>query len=200
ALQVISDSINNALADAGFGGVVGVGVIGQAIVLQFADSKSATASVPVASNLGFPGLSLQTQGNVNATFNYSFNFTLGHNATNPPNYSIAADGTPLLSVAASISAPDFSADANLGFLHSGATAPSLNAQFAVTASDPDTDGTITKPELGTASFDPTATASASVHLASDMQNAALPSISADLDAGWSLGGAPTLSFDNVSYD
>jgi hypothetical protein len=131
AQQTITQAINDALAAQGFGQGVVATVGSQGVDLQFADSKTVADTVSVASNLGLSGLSLQTQGQVEADLTYNFNFTLGDDAANPANYYVVASGSPLVSVNATVSAPNFSADADLGFLHFSATSPSLDANIAI---------------------------------------------------------------------
>ncbi len=205
AQQVLDNDINSALQSAGFAGSVGATVDGSGnITLNLANSKTVSDTVPLASNLGLSNLQLTTTGTATASLGYDYNLTLGVNAADDSAF-VDAGGSPVLSVSANVSAASLSADAQLGFLNFQATdaGSGLNANIAVNLSGT---GQIAAGDLSNAiSTIISGNATADFNLISDVadasgqQNPAFPSISANLDAQWTIGSAPTVTINNVSY-
>ena len=131
AQQTLTDDINSALQSVGFAGSVSVTVDGSGnIALDFADNKTVSDTVSLTSNLGLSNLQLSLTGTATASLAYNYNLMLGVNADGS---TFVNAGGPVLSVGASVTGTNVSADANLGFLNFKATdaGSTLNANFAV---------------------------------------------------------------------
>jgi hypothetical protein len=211
AASTIADDLNTALANAGFGGSVVAGSSGSQVTLQFQNTQNTSFNASVAGDLGLSGLELQAQGNASVALHYGYNFTVGVDVGNPSgSFFLQTGANPLLSLGVDVSAPSFTADANLGNLKlaaaiddpAGGPTTGVHANFALSVDNPSNLGQMSVGQLQASGIDAdlTGSAAANLHLSADMGSAALPSISADMNASWTLGGNPTLSFNNVSYD
>ena len=195
----ITDAINAAIAKAGFAGAAAVTVSPTGtLTVQLSETNSATYVQPLGLDLGLPNLSVSASGSANATIGYALNLTASVDGSGT--FAVAPAATPALQVTLDATAPTLSGDANVAALKFTAadTGSALHGTFSVDTA-------------GTATF--TGDASLALHLTSDLGSAALPSISADLDGKWhfasstidpanpaAFGDAPTIMFNNVSYD
>lgn len=200
--QSVQNAINGAISAAGFGnpaqvtqdpstGAVSLTIDSTDNNLQF--------SAPLDAHFGLPGLSLDTTGTATATLGYSVD--VGATIDTSGNFALTQSTSPALAVSVGVAAPNFSADANLGFVQVAASDPNndtnLSGSFAV---DSEGDATFS----GDANLD--------LHVAADMSTAVLPSFSADIQGGWSFaaaatggdisafGDVPTIGINNVTFD
>ncbi len=216
----IEGAINGALTAAG---ITGAGANlnladGADVKLTFTTAKNYTAlTTPVEADLGLPGLGVSTSGNAQTTFNHTFNFTTGLDATGF--YLGTGAGQTTFTIGTNTTLPGFSADATLSLLkftatNNAATPTSFTGNFNVTLKDPGGDGRLRSGELAGDLLDATLSGNAAVNLklASNLGTAVLPDIAADLGYAWNFsnsvvnpaagnagfGNTPTVTFKNVS--
>ncbi|WP_445505332.1 hypothetical protein [Microvirga sp. G4-2] len=216
----VEAKINEAMAQAGFiGAAVDAIINGGQVTLAFTTDKVLTYSQSLAADFGLAGLGLnaQTAGEATAEISYSFDFTVGVDGTTPDSFFLQTNGgSPELALGLSVTTPGLAADATLGFLNFAAVdqGSSLTGSFAVDIKD--ADGKLRLSELGNDMLDAkfSGNANLDLHLSTDMGDAALPKMSADLAVDWAFssnivdpndtnsnfGGAPTVAFNNVRYD
>ncbi len=213
AVANLTQTLGNSLAAAGIAAghalqPFTVSLTDTGLTLGFTASKTIDKSMSLDDDLGFKGLSLKTTGSADASLGYNFNFTLGDDFSDITNPYVLTNGTPVVTLDGMASVPGLQANATLGFLPITATdqGSALNANIALSLIDPNFDGKVTLAELQAESANPLTTqltgdANVNVHFATNLQNANLPSISADLVGNWAFGGSdPTLTFQNVQYD
>jgi hypothetical protein len=220
--SAIEEKINDALATAGFiGSAVDAVINGGQATLAFTTDKTITYEQSLATDFGLPGLDLHTTttGSAQAQLSYGFDFTVGVDGTGADSFFLQTGGTsPELAVDLSVATPNLGAHATLGFLNFDAVdqGSSLNGSFAVDIKDANNDGKLRLSELGSDVLDARLSGSANldVHLASNLGDAALPKMSADLnvdlafsqylvdpnDDNTNFGSVPTVAFNNVAYD
>jgi Ca2+-binding RTX toxin-like protein len=216
----VEAKINEAMAKAGFvDAAVDAIVNGEQITFAFTTDKVLSYTQTLAADFGLAelGLTAQTAGEATAEISYSFDFTVGVDGTTPDSFFLQTNGSnPELALGLSVATPGLAADATLCFLNFDAVdmSSSLSGSFAVDIKD--NDGKLRLSELGNDVLDARLTGSANLdlHLSADMGDAALPKMSADLAVNWAFssnivnpndtnsnfGGAPTVAFNNVSYD
>ena len=216
----IENTLNSYLTNNGFQSAPNVGVTvnpDDTLSISFGIDKSATAfSTPVDSHFGIPALELNTTGNATAQVDYQFNFTVGMDADG---FYLDTGGSPELALGLNVTTPGFAADSSLGFIKLSATdsttSPSdLNGQFLVDIKDADNDGKLRAGEGTDLAANFSGNADINLHLAADMGDAVLPSISADLGVDWTFtnslvdpnddnsgfGAAPQVMFSNLDID
>ena len=181
-------------------------------------------SVPLAFDLGLPGLALDVDGNVQVKLGWSFN--LGFGFSRADGFYFDTSAAEELKVDLEVTTPGLNATGRLAFLQLQVTvdpaAPSRFAgQFTVNLRDPNSnDNRLTFAEIGSApgfssviSAGLTAVADLNFNIvASFGGNAAFPRMLADLNLDWafdnadtgagaaSFGGVPTVAFHNVRLD
>ena len=215
-------AINAALAKAlqaagftGLGAVAGVNSAGNVSVTFDASASQALGSVSLAGDLGLSGLSLQSSGTVTANLGSHFTFTADISANDPGDASTFSLETPggaqgtALTEGIGLSAADVSASAKLGFLTvdlgnvtlsapDTSVTPGVNAGLAFASSGASLAyNKIVADNMTAAVVD---NIGVQAHVASDLGAAALPSLSADLDATWTQNNAIALSANHVTVD
>ena len=186
-LSDVASALNAALAQAGFANVASVSLnSSDALTVTVSSSQTANFDQALASDLGLGAFGLATTGT--AEINLGYHVNLSATVDTAGNFSLSTPGGgPAASLTLDASAPNFSADTNLGDLNftTQDAGSSLTSSFAIGA-----DGSVSA----------NAAAQVDLHLGADLQNADFPSISADVSANWTLGSAPKVSFDNVQID
>ena len=192
----LQTALTNAVTAAGFSGAPVVAPDDGSGTVTVSFGETGTLHLPTLSldsSLGLPGLNFQTHGTAATELDYGV--TLSTSVTSAGTFSVGTD-TPTLAV--HVTAPSFSGNADLGFL-----------QFAATDAGSALDGT-----FSLASATPTFSGSAAVNvnLQTTTSNAALPSLGANLQVGWSfsnaaVGGAesgfgsqPSVALNNLTLD
>ncbi len=213
----VEDKINAALKTLGVDeNTVHALVNGTEVTLTFSTHQHYEYEQSLATDLGLPGLALQTGGTAAAALDYDFDFTVGADTTG---FFVQTDGAqPELSLGLHASTPDFAASTQLGFMNFSATDrnSTLDGSFAVNLKDANNDGKLRLSELNSDFIDATfsGVADIGVHLDANMGDAALPKASADLAVDWSFnnsvvdvndqnvtfGALPVVKFENVHYD
>ncbi|WP_448205884.1 Ig-like domain-containing protein, partial [Azospirillum sp. sgz302134] len=213
----VEDKINAALKSLGADeNAVHALVNGSEVTLTFSTHQHYEYEQSLATDLGLPGLQLQTGGTAAAALDYDFDFTVGADTTG---FFVQTNGTqPELSLGLHASTPDFDASTHLGLMNFSATDrnSTLDGSFAVDLKDANNDGKLRLSELNSDFIDATFSGAADigVHLDANMGDAALPKASADLVVDWSFnnsvvnvndqnvtfGALPVVKFENVHYD
>ncbi|MDJ0843957.1 MAG: Calx-beta domain-containing protein, partial [Crocosphaera sp.] len=181
---------------------------------------SSTFSTPLDTNIGFPGLGLEVEGDADLTFNYGFNLGFGVNKDEGFYFDTSSDSEIEIGLDASI--PGLDATGSLAFLQLNvqddeADPSNINAGFEVDINDPNNDGKLTLSEISGVEFETKLGLEADVNLELDASfggNAQFPSLGADFNLDWSfgnqdketvdpnnpqnLGNKPTVAFNNVS--
>lgn len=217
----IEQKLNQALANAGFGGTLAdLGVGNGDVSLRFDGGKTISFTQPIAAGLGLDGLALGLDGSASASLGYQFHFTVG---ADQDGAYVRTDGDEL-TVQAGIDVP-LTAHAQLGFLNFDASIGNgghvFGGNFVLDLKDVDATTTDEKlhlaqlPAAGTNPVEARLTGDANIDVALNlnMGSAALPSISTGLSIDWSfadslldpgdnnaLGALPVVQFQNVKYD
>ncbi len=218
----IQGLLNTGLSAVGLSGFITATLANSDLRFQFAVSDTGALlnqDLALAPDLGIPGLTLQTTGDATATYGWAADIGIGVDA-NGFYFGVGAADELTFDFHADIDG--FSADAKLGFLNFTAVdnGSYINGYLGIDLND--ADNKIRINEIAgngiynkiTADF--TGVAQLDISLTADMGSSWLPSISADLVGGWTFNGtavtldslgniaqfgsAPTIAFENVSYD
>jgi hypothetical protein len=218
AESAVETAINQALAaygsGSGLGTVVDAVINGGDVTFTFASAKTYTYDQALAADLGLGPLGISTAGTATAQLSYDFDLTVGVDSSG---FYVNTATANEFELDLSLTAPDFSADATLGFLNFSVAdeASSLTAGFSIDLTDGD--GKLRLTELGNSFISATVEGAIDINLqlSGDMSSAAFPSISADLNVDWafaagtvvdptdtngSFGTTPTVAFNNVTVD
>jgi hypothetical protein len=203
--QVIQDAINRALTQAGFAGDTATVTIDPgsgSLQLSLKGAVDDPFSVSTAPDLGIPGLDLSMTGTASASLDYSLNVQASVDTSG--NWSLTDTGGPALTVGLNAGfSKNFSTTASVGFLQATVTDPNHDTGIH---------GSFSLDTSGDASF--TGGSTIDLHIKTDLTNAILPSLSADLEAAWQFGAAtvdggadisafgdtPMVAIDNITYD
>lgn len=225
----VEQAISNALtaAQITFGSVTIDATNPTDLKLSFSTSKTFPALVmDLDGALGLPGLGMQTSGQTSTAFNYTLNLAVGVDAQG---FYLNTSNASVFTVGFTTTLPGLSVPANLSKLRfiltdesatDGDAVPptSFTGTFSVDLLDPSGADNrlrvneITGTDLLNAVF--TGSAAINLNLASDLSDATLPAISADLNVAWTFtsapvnpldanatfGAVPVVAFKNVTLD
>ncbi|HZJ17160.1 MAG TPA: hypothetical protein VFD27_19055 [Chthoniobacteraceae bacterium] len=140
----VESALTGALGTAGIGGNVDLDLANLGdIKLRVKTLKSFAAfNASLASDLGLPGLSIESSGTTQSTLGYTLNFGVGLDAAGF--YMNTAPGSTSFSASLDTKIPGFSATTELGPLRFTASdqggATDFNAGFTIALKDPNNDG------------------------------------------------------------
>ncbi|GGA31610.1 hypothetical protein [Okeania sp. KiyG1] len=199
--QLIEEALEDLL-----GQDISIGNIANGFTFNIDLNQGKSLETSLASDIGFPGLGLTTDGKAKVDLGIDLNLGFGYTPDDGLFLDTSADKE--LDIGLNASLPGLEAQGEMGFLLLDVTdkGSQLNAGYSIDVQDPNSDGKLTLSEIGAAQFnintEPSASADIKLNLVSKLgDSAALPKVGTDLNISWDFAennAIPQVSFDDTT--
>ncbi|NET77107.1 hypothetical protein [Okeania sp. SIO1F9] len=204
--QLIEEGLEDLL-----GQDINIGDIGDGFTFNIDLNESKSLETSLASDIGFPGLGLTTDGKAKVDLGIDLNLGFGYTQDDGLFLNTSADKE--LGIGLNASLPGLEAEGEMGFLLVDVTdkGSQLNADYSVDVTDPNSDGKLTLSEVENltdettifnVNTEPNASADINLNIVTNIDGLkGLPSIQSDLNIDWDLADStPQVEFNNVQLD